>query len=108
MGDGWFFSEWFGYYNTDHAPWIFHDEHGFIYRYPDSTYASMFIYDNAMAAWWWTNETVYPFIYAFDPPADNAGTDIEDEWLWCFEGETDPRVFSVMGSDPVIFLYFGP
>ena len=23
-----------------------------------------------------------PVIYAFDPPADNAGTDIEAEWLW--------------------------
>ena len=62
-----------------------------------------------MTAWWWTNESNYPFIYAFDPPADNAGTDIEAEWLWYFEGSSSPRSFSVVTGDHAgEFLFFGP
>ncbi len=37
----------------------------------------MYFYDDAMGAWWWTSRNVYPFIYVFDPPADNGGTDVE-------------------------------
>jgi hypothetical protein len=106
---GWFYSEWFGYYNTDHAPWIFHAEHGFIYRDPDSTIDNIFAYDDAMVAWWYSNQTIYPSIYAFGPPTDLRGTDIESEWLFCFEGETDPRVFYVLtGPKAGSYLYYSP
>ena len=106
---GWFLSEWFGYYNTDLAPWLFHAEHGFIYRDPGSTNASMFAYDDAMVAWWYTNETIYPFLYVFDPPADNAGTNIGSEWIYYFEDSKNPRSFGVVtGSMAGSFLFFGP
>lgn len=106
---GWFLSEWFGAYNTTNAPWIFHAQHGFIYRHPESENESMFVYDDAMGAWWWTNETVYPFLYAFDPPSDNSGTDIDSCWLWYFEDNSDPRSFGVVtGNDAGEFLFFGP
>jgi hypothetical protein len=105
---GWFLSEWFGYYSTAMAPWLYHGEHGFIYRFPGSSIASMFIYDDAMGAWW-TNETIYPFIYVFNPPADNAGTDVESEWLFYFEGSSDPRSFGVVtGPSAGSFLFFNP
>lgn len=71
-----FETDWFGYYNTAYAPWLFHGKHGFIYRDPESTSASMFVYDHAMGAWWWSSRSVYPFIYAYDPPANDEGTDI--------------------------------
>jgi hypothetical protein len=107
--DGWFISEWFGYYATIHDPWLFHAEHGFLYRHPESRNGSTYIYDDAMGAWWWTSETVYPFIYAFDPPPDNGGTDIEAEWLWYFEETKTPRSFGVL-TGPIAgsFLFFGP
>jgi hypothetical protein len=106
---GWFFSEWFGAYNTTQAPWLFHAQHGFIYRYPESTNASLFIYDDAMGAWWWTNESVYPSLYVFNPPADLGGTQIGSEWLWFFEGANGPRWFSVlMGDSAGSFLSFDP
>ena len=107
--ESWYLSDSFGYYSTAFAPWIFHAQHSFIYRHPLSTNENMFIYDDAMAAWWWTDETVYPFIYAFDPPADNAGTDIESEWLWYFEGTKTPRSFGVV-TGPIAgsFLFFDP
>ena len=107
--EGWFYSDWFGYYSTTLSPWIFHAEHGFIYRDPGSSNASMFVFDDAMVAWWWTSESNYPFLYAFDPPADNAGTDITSAWLWYFEETKTPRSFGVVtGNNAGSFLYFGP
>ena len=107
--EGWFLSDWFGAYNTTFAAWLFHSQHGFIYRYPDSTNESMFIYDDAMGAWWWTNETNYPFLYVFNPPADNTGIDIEAEWLWYFEETKSPRSFGVVtGASAGSSLFFDP
>jgi hypothetical protein len=107
--EGWFHSDWFGFYSTAFAPWLFHGGHGFIFRYPASRNASMFVYDHAMAAWWWTGEGVYPFLYAFDPPADNSGENIESAWLWYFDGTKSPRSFGVVtGADAGTVLFFGP
>ena len=72
--EDWYSSDWFGYYNTTYAPWIYHGEHGWLYRDPPSTNAESYFYDDVMASWWYTNETDYPYIFAFDTPADNLGT----------------------------------
>jgi hypothetical protein len=106
---GWYLSDWFGYYSTNQAPWIFQAEHGWLYRDTNSTNESTFFYDDAMVAWWWTNETDYPHIYAFDPPADNGGTNIDSEWLWYFRDSSGPRVFGVLtGTQGGDFLYYSP
>jgi hypothetical protein len=69
----------------------------------------MFVYDDAMGAWWLTSQTLYPFVYVFDPPADNAGTNIEAEWLWYFEETKTPRSFGVVtGPNAGSFLFFDP
>lgn len=107
--EGWFLSEWFGYYSTEFAPWLFHAEHGFIYRFPESSNASTYFFDSAMGAWWWTNTSVYPSLFVFDPPADRGGTDIGFEWLWYFEGSSGPRWFSVLtGAHADSILSFHP
>ena len=72
-------------------------------------HSSMFVFDDAMGPLWWTNETLYLFIYAFDPPADNAGTDIGSEWLFYFAGSNSPRSFGVVtGPSAGPDLFFGP
>ncbi|RKX31542.1 MAG: hypothetical protein DRP71_13300 [Verrucomicrobia bacterium] len=107
--EGWFLSEWFGYYSTSFAPWLFHAEHGFIYRFPESTNVSTYFYDDTMGVWWWTNDTDYPSLFAFDPPADLGGTDVGNEWLWYFEGTSGPRWFSVLsGAYSGSFLSYNP
>ena len=107
--EDWYFSEWFGYFNTTLAPWLFHADHGFIFCTSNSTSASMYIHDDAMGAWWWTNESNYPYIYVFDPPADTAGTDIGAAWIFYFEESKGPRTFGVMtGADAGSFLFFNP
>ena len=113
--DDWFLSEWFGYYNTSlHTGlppwlWLFHAEHGFLYRFAGSTNESMFFYDDAMGAVWWTNMSVYPFLHVWNPPADTAGTDIGDAWLWYFEGTKTTRSFGIVtGPNAGKFLFFNP
>jgi hypothetical protein len=69
----------------------------------------MFVYDDGMVAWWWTNEGNYPFVFVFNPPADNAGTDIGSEWLFYFEGSKGPRSFGIVtGPSLGGFLFFNP
>ena len=94
---------------TPPLPWLFHAEHGWIYRDTQSTNASTFFYDDVMSAWWWTNETEYPFLFAMDPVADNGGTDIGSEWLWYFEETRGPRSFYVLtGASAGTNLSFNP
>ena len=107
--EDWFLSDWFGYYSTAAVPWIFHSEHGFLYLDSSSSNQSMFIYDDAMHVWWWTSNLTYPFLYAFDPPGDKAGTDIASAWLWYFEETKGPRSFGVVTGDHAGgFLFFNP
>jgi hypothetical protein len=107
--EDWCQSDWFGIYCTTYAPWLFHAEHGFLYRDPESTNESMFVYDEAMGTWCWTSETMYPFIYAFNPSADNVGTDVESCWLFYFEDSRTPRVFGVVdGGNAGAALFFTP
>lgn len=62
-----------------------------------------------MLAWWWTTSENYPWIYAFDPPADNAGTDVDSAWLWYEKTSNGPRSFRVVtGGQAGEFLYFDP
>ena len=81
---GWFLSDWLGYYSTAFAPWIFHAEHGFVFRFTESTNESTYFYDHAMGAWWWTSSTVYPSLYRFT----------DGSWLWYQEGTKGPRWFN--------------
>jgi len=106
---GWFFSDWFGFYSPVGARWLFHSEHGYLFHAVVSTNENMFVYDDAMGAWWWTSESIYPYIYVFDPPADTGGTDIDSEWLFYFLGTKAPRSFAVVtGPSAGSFLFFNP
>ena len=90
--------------------WLLHLDHGAIYRHPESTNAGIYIYDDAMGAWWYTDQAFYPFIYVFDPPGSNdQGTDIGSDWLFYFEESNDPRQFGIVTGDHAdLFLFFDP
>ena len=42
LGDGWWFSVWFGSFNTNFLPWIFHPEHSWMYVFEESTADDIF------------------------------------------------------------------
>ncbi len=85
----WFLSDWFGTYGTAFAPWLLHTLHGPIYRHPQSTNESLYIYDDAMGAWWWTKPISYPHMYRF----------VDGAWLWYHDGSSGPRWFYNYGSE---------
>ena len=62
LGSGWEWLSWFGYFNTNDSPWIYHDTLGWLYPYGTST-DSIWFYDPVMNAFWWTSATVYPYVY---------------------------------------------
>jgi len=90
----WWFSPWFGFFNTTLAPWIFHDRHGFLYISPGSDTGSMFFFDIEMDAWWFTNTDSYPYLYVFDPVADLSGDDLASDWVFYFDEPGDTRYFA--------------
>lgn len=74
-------SEWFGFFDTKKAPWLYHYEHGYIYV--KSSRQSTFDYYDSDLGWVHTNKSFYPFIYNYERKA----------WMYYYEGLSDPRYF---------------
>lgn len=76
LPDDWRYYDWFkGFFPSDDA-WIFHGRHGWQYAIAVDT-SGMFLWDVGVQRWFWTNESVYPWMYVY-------GTD--EGWLYFFEG----------------------
>jgi alpha-tubulin suppressor-like RCC1 family protein len=120
---GWYESDWFGYYNTTFAPWLFHADHGWLYLYPGSVHYGMLVYDHAMGAWWTSRSPCYPYcpifpdppyypgypiIYAYDPPPDLRGTDLGSGFLTYQLGSFHPREFVIGRGSGQDTVYFQP
>jgi hypothetical protein len=80
VGGGWRWSDWFGYVNTATAPWLHHDQHGWLYAFGQDPGGVVF-WDAGMNTFWWTSESLYTFLYRF---SDNA-------WLWYLPDSDNPR-----------------
>lgn len=93
LGGGWRWLNWFGYFNDQENPWIYHDQHRWLYPFGTGTDDLVF-YDSAMSAFWstgqlwWTSRSVYPWIYRFS----------DGNWLWYQEGTSNPRWFYNAGT----------
>ena len=83
LGEGWFFSEWYGYYNVSYDPWIFHKEHEWQLLYEGETDGEVYLFDLQLLDWWFTSESIYPAFYDFDLRS----------WSWFFKDTVDPRRF---------------
>ncbi len=82
LGNGWRHLDWFGNFNVQHAPRIYHFEHGWL-QCDSPQPGNITVYDFDMGAYWWTRDTVYPFMYCFD---DNS-------WL-AYQRGSLPRQFT--------------
>jgi hypothetical protein len=82
VGGGWKWSSWFGYFSTAQSPWIYHQEHGWLYPF-GSDASSVSFWDAQMGAFWWTADDVYPYMYRFS----------DARWLWYLRDSADPRYF---------------
>ena len=82
LGNGWRWLDWFGYFNVNSFPWIYHSTLGWLYPYGTST-DSLWFWDPAMNTFWWTSAAVYPFVYRVS----------EEAWLYYQVGSSNPRWF---------------
>lgn len=82
LANGWMWSAWFGYFNRNLEPWVYHMQHGWLYEFGTDP-ASVVFWDSGMAAFWWTGNGTYPYLYRF---SDNA-------WLWYLKDSANPRWF---------------
>ena len=88
LGEGWWSSEWFGSFNTNFYPWIFHPEHSWMYVFEESTSDDIFSYDLSLEGWLFTSSGVYPSMYSFGRNA----------WIFYFVGTSGPRQFVELDS----------
>ncbi|MFC1453119.1 hypothetical protein ACFLSJ_07250 [Verrucomicrobiota bacterium] len=86
LGDGWRYSAWLGYFNTDSGLWIYHTEHGWMYTAGASS-TSIWFYTPDME-WLWSGENTYPYLYRHS----------DQSWLWYMEGTTGPRQFANLNT----------
>ena len=82
VGNGWDYLSWFGSFNTSFSPWIYHSTLGWLYPYGTFT-DSVWFYDQAMGAFWWTNQATYPYVYRAS----------DGVWLYYQVGSSNPRLF---------------
>ena len=89
LGDNWRYTDWLGYFNIDTDPWIYHNEHGWLYVFPSVTdVESVYFWDNSMQSVLWTSETIYPSMYRF---SDNT-------WIWYQRESNNPRWFNILST----------
>jgi len=82
LDGGWNFSPYYGYYNDQSFPWIYHDQHGWQYvSFEGRGDMSNWIWDLSLG-WLWISENAYPFIYSA-----NLG------WLYYDTSSFAPRWF---------------
>jgi hypothetical protein len=88
--NGWVFSKWYGWCYNDHAMkrWIFSPAHSWQYVFAAESPASVFIWDEASAHWWWTGKGAYPWIYVY-----GRG------WCYYMGGEAPLRQFYDWATD---------
>ena len=75
-GGGWFYLEWFGYFQNGEGAWgrwIWHTEHGWLYPVGATT-ASLWMWGSRLGCWLWTSDSIYPFLWS----------GAEGDWLWYY------------------------
>ena len=80
LSGGWYYSSWFGYYNTSFYPWIYRTDLGFIYVDPNGSDLYLWVENGSYGGnmgWLYTTSSLYPNVYSFS----------RNSWLW-FGGGT--------------------
>lgn len=81
LGSGWKSSSWFGVFNVNNYPWIYHQQHGFMYVFGTDP-ASIWFWASDMG-FLWSSSTVYPWLWS----------DTKQTWLYYAIGSQSPRFF---------------
>ncbi len=66
--EGWRRSEWFGTFFPDSSGWVFQERLGWVYP-GEGSEASLFLFDDQTASWFWTSRRHFPYLYRYDRQA---------------------------------------
>lgn len=72
---GWRSSPWYGNYNVDNYPWIYHDDHSWQFVSEFSSENAIFLFDLGLGEWLYLSSDTYRWMYMF---GENPG------WIWAF------------------------
>jgi hypothetical protein len=81
LGEGWKWIDFFGSYQTDQQPWIFHEQNGWMYLGEGNLNTGQYFLDTTLA-WIWTNRHIYPRVFSVD----------RNSWLLIEEGISTSRI----------------
>lgn len=82
MGNGWKYSEWFGFVNDTYDPWIFHRDHNWMLIDSGSTLEGLLLFDLSLG-WIYTTSEFYPHLFSFE----------RESWLYYEQTTSNPRFF---------------
>jgi formylglycine-generating enzyme required for sulfatase activity len=113
--DGWWESQWMGFYSADSYPWIYHQNLGWIFVSIESSEGIWFYHSRL--GWLWTNPYQYPYLFLVKRDQwiylnqSNANTMVydyeEEEW---FEPDTPIGIFanddSLVGGEVTGYGYY--
>lgn len=68
IGDGWNWIPWFGRFKADQAPWIFHEQSGWLYLAEGNLNDGQYLYGPELG-WIWTSREVHPRFYSVNEDA---------------------------------------
>ena len=65
IGGNWRWIDWFGSFQVDQIPWLFHEHYGWIFAGDGNLNTGQFLLDLTLG-WIWTDKRSYPHIFSFD------------------------------------------
>lgn len=93
--NGWWESDWLGFFQTDLYPFTWHFDHGWIYPLGPLDRDGDWLFTlSPELQWIYTSEVLYPFMWS-------SGT---GDWLWYQQGTSGPREFYDYRTDEIIFV----
>ena len=91
LGGGYYYSSWFGIYDTQFYPWDYRTDIGFIYVDPVGSDVYLYVVNGnngGSMGWLYTNQGVFPNVYSFS----------HNSWLY-FEGGTSFYNYTAAGFE---------
>jgi hypothetical protein len=89
-GDGWCDSAWLGRFHERDYPWVYHEEHGWLYPVGRGN-ANFYFFDWSLG-WLWTAEETYPYLYRYS----------DASWLYYLEGTGSTGVRWFYNCNPAV------
>ena len=84
IGNGWRWTDMLGYFYVASDPWVYHEDHKWIYISPIVTnFDSVYFWDKTLNSFLWTSDEMYPELYRFS----------DRKWIWYLKGSKNPRWF---------------